>query len=373
MSIPESALDLVEDRLDGELDDDAWARARAEHGPALDDALTRARERRQALADLPQPDLPPTLRAAILAGTTGQEAGSAHEHAPEDDRGSANTAPTSAEQRGTPAVLIWGVPVLLAACLIVVVLPRLLQPGSAEAPSESEVARRDTAQPEEHRWQRRSPTAYDPPSDMAGAAPNAGAAPEPEPAGPGPGSVDKTRSSRPVLGFDDGAIAEAASSDLPAPDREADAEAVSDDPSLDPSELAELTRAADVYIEQRMARREATIREAELSMQMQLLVDAAGRRLLLVALHNGGEQTLQGQRNAIIVEGLDTTGEVVWRRDLPGFAGLELQPESAETLTLVLGEDLDPPAAVTQIRLSAGGQHGAPLPIDAPAAAVSDD
>ncbi|MFW5860195.1 MAG: hypothetical protein ACOCYP_09230 [Planctomycetota bacterium] len=353
MSIPESALDLVEDRLDGELDDEAWAQARAEHGPALDAALERARDRRQALADLPRPDLPPALRAAILTRTAKGQTASPSDSADESPNESRQS--TAADRSRTPAMLIWGVPVLLAACLVVAILPRIQQPEPTAAAPDRNVARQDQTPAAERDWHDRGRAAH---------APAAGAAKvdDPAPSTPAPAATtNEARSSRPVLGLE----AEAASDGFT--DEETSAPDAHD---LQPAELAELTREAESYALRREA---ATMREAELSMQMQLLVDAAGRRLLLVALHNGGERALKGQRNAITVEGLDANGAVVWRRDLPGFSELTLEPDSAETLTLVLGEDLDPPAAVTTLRLAAGGKHGAPLAIDTSAAGAAQD
>ena len=139
-NLPDEALELIEDRLAGDLDDALWHDACQRWGPDLEQSYRSAAEIRQQVAALPTPSLPPALQQAAyaLANTSPREqVSSAATAATAATAAAITTHPADTTHQTTvkrqKAVLPW--PMLLAAAATLMIswwlLPQLTGPPSS--------------------------------------------------------------------------------------------------------------------------------------------------------------------------------------------------------------------------------------------------
>ena len=134
--------DLVEQRLDGEMDEQAWQAALAEHGPELEQLLAEEQGIRQAVQTLPRPAMPAALRAQLKDIAT--------------NAASTDTAPAASAANEAPRTLLF--PILntvaaVAAGIAVVAMAFILQAQPSDETTEQLALHNDTAQEPAPRWE----------------------------------------------------------------------------------------------------------------------------------------------------------------------------------------------------------------------------
>jgi len=383
MSLPPDVLDQVEAQLDGELDEAQWQALRRRHGAELDRAVEEAAAIRAAARELPQAPMPATLRRGILDALEEQRLGTGG-GAPEDD---------AADERVRPAFWRQVLPVLLAAGLLLLVLP-LLWEKSAEDPRER-LARDTAPAPEAEEDSAGTPPTEAPVVSDAQLAEDelrdsqARRQRTDEPADRAPrerklsaSHAESAAAAAPAAKQREGASRQRAPEPSPAAGA-ANEGAVQSDSDSD-ADFAALRQEAEAY-QQRTARQEPDQERAEAELPDQVLGEALAAELrrgtplavvgaregtgpeLIVRLLREEEQapTLllrlvaeelspADLRGHLALEGLDADGRPLWRAAL---SVPERRPEE-NSWRVPLAGDLEPPAGVTALRVHAGDREG---------------
>ena len=137
--------DLVEQRLDGEMDEQTWQAALAEHGAELEQLLAEEQGIRQAVQTLPRPAMPAALQAQLK--------GIAKNAASTDTAPAASAAPADNEAPRTLLFPILNTVAAVAAGIAVVAMAFILQAQPSDGTTEQLALHDNTAQEPAPRWE----------------------------------------------------------------------------------------------------------------------------------------------------------------------------------------------------------------------------